>query len=96
MAGFGPAGFHPPACALRLLVSAAQARSEPRFLGLLVVQAQRNMPHQVSRVLAPGYVVHEATLAAGEPLGHILRRLTYGLFCAVNFFGQQEDNDRIC
>jgi len=54
------------------------------------------MPHQVSRVLALGYVVHETTLAAGEPLGHILRRPTYGLFCAVNFFGQQEDNDRIC
>ncbi|MGY3284438.1 hypothetical protein ACVW05_002029 [Pseudomonas fulva] len=53
------------------------------------------MPHQVSRVFALGYVLHEATLAAGESLGHILCRPTYGLFCAVNFFGQ-EDNDRIC
>lgn len=54
------------------------------------------MPYQIAGAFAPGYVVHEATLAAGEPLGHILCRTTYSLFCAVNFFGQQENNDRIC
>lgn len=53
------------------------------------------MLHQVPRILALHDVEHDAALAAGELLGHVLGRSANGFVCAVNPLCEKKDNDCI-